>query len=140
MRPCADPPERDLLSPVLRLYPKTHYRRYVEVPLGRKRVDALCVPRHEGGAEVCIELKVKNWRTALWQALVNLQIASESYIAIWHRYEERVLRQRPLMEQYGIGLIVIDGRGARVSLVSKGRVRRIAKSRKREFYDALESV
>jgi hypothetical protein len=135
-----DPPERDLLGPVLRLYPKVRYRRFVEVPLGRKRIDVLCISKGSSTPQVCIELKVKDWRRALWQAIVNLQIAVESYVAIWYKYEDRVLRHRSLMEQYGIGLIVVDGRQARVVLPSEGRVRRISKERKKDFYEALVSV
>lgn len=100
-----DPSENDLLKPVLRLYPRRDFRRLLEVPLGQKKIDLMCVPRKHDSPRVCIELKIKNWKVALWQASVNRQIADESYIAIWHRYSHRV--QQDLLEHYGVGLIAV---------------------------------
>jgi hypothetical protein len=135
-----DPPERELLKPVLRLFPKGIYRRFVEVPLGRKRIDVLCVPKQQLLPHVSVELKVKEWRRALWQAIVNLQMAQESYVAIWHRYEDRVLKHRQLMDQYGVGLIVVDGLAARTIFRSNGRPKRIRRDQKKSFYKTLVSV
>ena len=136
----SDPPERELLKPVLRLFPKDRYRRFVEVPLGRKRIDILCVPKEQLLPQISIELKVREWRRALWQAIVNLQIAQESYVAIWYRYQDRVMKHRSLMEQYGIGLIVVDALSAQKVFESKGRARRIPKEQKKAFYEALTRV
>jgi len=135
-----DPAEKQLLRPVLRLFPKTMYRRFVEVPLSRKRIDILCLPKHPSLAQTSVELKVKDWRRALWQAILNLQIAQESYFAIWHKYQDRILRQRKLLEQYSIGLIVVDERIARVVIRPKGSIRIVAREQKPAFYKALLSV
>jgi hypothetical protein len=135
-----DPLEKELLKPVLRLFPKVRYRRFVEVPLGRKRIDILCLPKQQLLPQVSIELKVKEWRRALWQAIVNLQISQESYVAIWHRYQDRILKQRCLMERYGIGLMVVDEVAARIVFQSNGRTQRIPTEQKKAFYKALISV
>lgn len=117
-----DPSENDLLKPVLRLYPRREFRRLLEVPLGQKKVDLVCMPRNCDSPRVCIELKVKNWKAALWQANLNRQIADESYIAIWHRYSHRV--QEDLLEHYGVGLIAVYRTKATV-LARPSRARRI---------------
>lgn len=100
-----DPSEDTLLRPVLRLYPRKDYRRFVEVPFACKKIDILCIPRANGLPQVCIELKIKNWKVALWQASLNLQVAHESYVAIWHQYVHRV--PRDLLMHYAVGLIVV---------------------------------
>ena len=131
------PREKDLLGPVLRLFPKTGYRRFVEVPLGRKSVDVLCVPKKPEVPQVCIELKVNNWRKALWQAIINFQIADQSFITVWHEYRQSVEKHLDLLDQYGVGLICVGPRSAKIILPSQDKVRRIAREAKRDLYAAL---
>ncbi len=137
----SDPPESDLLKPVLRLFPKKRYRRFQEVPFGRKKIDLWCVSRTEGEAqEVCIECKVRDWRRALWQATINFQMAKQSYIAIWHRYIQRVEKQAHLLKQYGVGLISVEPKRAKIIIRSQKKVLRISKEEKRELYRNLINV
>ena len=129
--------ESDMLMPVLRLYAKRRYRRFVEVPLGRKRIDVLCVPKSQELPQVSIELKISDWRKALWQATVNYQIADESYIAIWHDYVERALRRAELLRHYRVGLISVREKSARIVLPAYNRIHRLARRKKKDFYAAL---
>ncbi len=110
--------ESHMMPPVLRLFPKRTYRRLQQVRMGRKLVDLLCVsrPYRDANQVIAIELKIKDWRTALWQAYINRQIAHQSYIAVWHEYSHRVEREVALLEQHRVGLIVAYPRSARIVL------------------------
>lgn len=132
-----DPPENDLLAPVLRLFPKAAYDRFTEVPLGRKKIDLVCLPRQDGPPSVCVELKVRNWRRALWQAMANFQVAEKSYIAIWHKYLLPAKEGSRLLEHYGVGLICVAGRRAQIIAPSNDKITRIRREDKRGFYRAI---
>jgi hypothetical protein len=129
--------EADMLEPVLRLFPQSLYNRFPEVSLGRKKIDLLCVPKGRVNASAAVELKLANWRRALWQALNNFQLADQSYVAIWHENLHRVEDHLDLFELYGIGLIGVKPRNARFIRTSRDRVFRIAREQKREFYRHL---
>jgi len=129
--------EDDMLKPVLRLFPKSRYRRLPEVSLGRKLVDLLCVPLEPVRDSVSVELKIKNWRQALWQAIANFQLSDQSFIAIWHEFAHRVQNQLGLLEFYGIGLIVVKPGRAQMVLPSKDVVYRVARKDKAKFYEQI---
>lgn len=132
-----DPPEDELLGPVLRLFPKRRYRRFAEAGLGRKRIDLLCVPRCADVRSTCVELKVKDWKKALWQASHNFHVADESYVAIWHRYLSAAEKNRELFQNYGVGLMVVHPKSASIVFPSHDHVYRIARTNKAEFYKQL---
>jgi hypothetical protein len=130
--------ESEMLVPILGLYPKSGYIWLQEVPLGRKKIDLVCIPRHEPRVElVAIELKISDWRKALWQACVNLQVAHRSYIAIWHEFAHRPSRHKELIDSYGVGLMVVHPGDARIVMPSRGPVHRIARERKGAWYSRL---
>lgn len=131
------PAESALMHPVLRLFPKARYNRFPEVSLGRKKIDLLCVSKAPGENDVSIELKVSEWRRALWQAIANFQIAEQSYIAIWEDYLARVEKEFDLLGAYGVGLISVGPRSATILRFSQDQVHRIARVHKREFYRHL---
>ena len=129
--------EADLLVPVLRLFPKRDYRRYLEVPLGRKRIDLHCVPRRPDFLAACVELKLTDWQTALWQASRNFQLAERSYVAIWHTAAARLERATSLLDHYGVGLIIVGPRTAVVARESLDRTHRVARRSRHEVYRYL---
>lgn len=135
-----DPYEEELLRPLLRLFPKREYRRFKEVPLGRKRIDVWCVCRTEEETEVCVELKIKDWRRALWQAIINFQMASQSYIALWHRYVQRAEKEAELLRQYGVGLISVGPRSAKIVIPSEEKPKGSWREDKKGLYRSLVSV
>lgn len=137
---CTDPAENDMLKPVLRLFPKKKYNRYIEVPLGQKKIDLWCVSKKTDLPKVCVELKVRDWKKGLWQAIIDFQIAKESYIAIWYRYLPRVEKNKELLDKYGVGLICVREKSAKIVVRSSERVHKIPKEVKREFYAKLISV
>ncbi len=116
-----DPSEDTLMKPVLRLFPRRKFFRFIEVPLGRKKVDLWCVSKINTNSYVCIELKVENWRKALWQAAINFQIGKQSYIAIWHRYIHRAEKHARLLSQYGVGLIAVKENQAEIIIPSQNQ-------------------
>jgi len=135
-----EPQEEHLLKPVLRLFPKREYHRFKEVPLGRKRIDMWCVCKTKENLEVCVELKVKDWRRALWQAIINFQMAKQSYIAIWYKYIQRVQKQNDLLKQYGVGLISVGPRSAKIIIPSKDNVQETWRENKKDLYKSLIRV
>lgn len=130
------PPESDMTAPTLTLFPEERYLWFEQVPLGRKSIDVVCLDR---GTQftTAVELKVSDWKRALWQASVNLQVAHESYIAIWHSFVHRAELRADLLRSYGVGLISVTESSAEVLLTSNDRVRRIARSKKYEWYQHL---
>ena len=138
--PNSDPQEESLLKPVLRLFPKEKYHRFKEVPFGRKRVDLWCISKTEENPEVCVELKVKNWRKALWQAIINFQMANRSYIAVWHKYVQRVEREIDLLNKYGVGLISVGPKSAEIVIPSQDKVEVTPREEKGVLYKSLISV
>lgn len=136
-QPQRDPPETDMLEPVQRLYAKARYHRHSEVKLGPKRIDLLCVRRKGTPHGIAVELKIKDWRRALWQALHNFSVADKSYVAIWHRHERAAIKNVDRFTNAGVGLIVVGPKRAKIVVESTGQVNRIARRQKRAFYKAL---
>jgi len=136
-----NPAEDTLMEPVLRLFPRRKYYRFIEVPLGRKKVDLWCVSKINTNSYICIELKVENWRKALWQAAINFQIGKQSYIAIWHRYVHRVEKHARLLSQYGVGLIAVKQNQAEIIIPSQNQDRAsITRDDRQKFFSGLISV
>lgn len=90
-----------------------------EVSHYEKRIDvvAYCPMVQELTA---IEAKSKDWQRALQQAMLNLTATDYSYIAIWSESAHRVCRS--LLDEFGIGLIVVG--------TSWGAVERVVEARR----------
>jgi|SRR3972149_2652767 len=129
--------ESELLRPVLTLFSESHYWHFEQVPLGRKKIDLVCVERNAPNTGTSIELKISDWRRALWQATINFQLADQSYIAIWHEYVHRVTREIDLLKTYGVGLIAVYSDAAEFLLGSIDRVQRFSRYAKRSWYQQL---
>ena len=125
------------MSPVLELFPADKYARYSQVPLGRKKIDLYCHPKNNRGHSISVELKTSDWKRALWQASINFQISEKSYIAIWHEFAHRAKNNIPLLESYGVGLIIVSHDEAFTFKKSHDKIHRIARKYKRNFYEML---
>lgn len=78
-----------------------------QVSFTRKRIDL--VIRSEIHDEIwAIEIKVKDWKTALRQANLNSVACNLSYVAIWYEYANAALKNRSRFEELGIGLMIVD--------------------------------
>lgn len=104
--------EDHLMIPVGNLWRDRGARLAYEVPLHSRFVDMVAL--EESATLVAIELKVRDWRTALRQAVVAQIAADETYIAIWHTYAHRV--DRALLVATRVGLVVVEDRTAKVVL------------------------
>lgn len=127
-----DPPEHALLEPVLALFSSRRYRHAVEVPLGWRKIDLVCVEKKSAGW-LAIELKVRDWRGALYQAAINQQLADKSYVAMWSRHVPNALKHRPLFEQYRVGLIAVSSDGAHIVFDFAAEPSTLLKRRQREL-------
>lgn len=128
--------ESAMAAPVIALFCCEQYEFHEQVPLARKRIDLVFVARYTPKT-ISVELKIQDWKKALWQAVVNFQVSQESYIAIWHEYVHRVEKHIDLLQRYGVGLISVERNIARVVLQSSEPVRRIPSLQKQEWYRFL---
>lgn len=98
--------EADLLAPVSRFTRRRGFRfQYAELPFFDYRIDlyGFCRPT---GDTVAIELKLKDWRRALDQALIYQLCSDYVYIAIPVATALRVDRSE--LTAHGIGMIAVD--------------------------------
>ena len=82
-----------------------------------KRIDLVFRERMNRCCVTAVELKLRQWRRALWQAVHNRQVATYSYIALPESTVPSV--DREMLRALGLGLIVTDGKGARVVINAK---------------------
>jgi len=136
MSGAVDLAENDLATPVASLFPIQTYQCFEQVPLSRKRIDLVFVER-QSSRTITVELKISNWKRALWQATVNFQVSQQSYVALWHQYVHRAQRNSDLFAAYGVGIIAVSSDGARFVLPSHEPVRRIPRSLKQAWYRQL---
>lgn len=110
--------EDELRAPVEKLFLAEGYSCKAEVRFGLKRIDLLFCPRPNGQEIVTVELKLRNWKKAIWQAVSNRQVATYSYVALPSRIAAVV--DRRLMASLGLGLIVANPTGeAKIALPAK---------------------
>ena len=108
--------EAQLENPVRGLFPDSHYFVKAEVPFGLKRIDLVFKARR-CEKTVAVELKLNDWKRAVWQAVHNRQIATYSYIAL------PVNRLRAidlgLLSSLGLGLILANLAEAKILLPAR---------------------
>lgn len=114
----AFPKECELLYPVIALFQKADYATVLEAKLSRKRIDVLFIPIARGHW-ISVELKVRDWKTALWQAALNIHLADRSYVALWHTSTPSALSNRELFQSYGVGIVSVSR--SQASIVLDGR-------------------
>ena len=119
-----------------------NYRFFYEVPVAdwtesRKSIDMVTFQNKD---IIAIEVKIRDWKTALKQAFSNLFVAEQSYVALWHECIRNVEQQ--LFRRTGIGLLEIDGRCNEIIPAIKSRfvvpekhnyVKCICKKKSRDF-------
>jgi hypothetical protein len=116
--PIQFPAETELLQPVLALFGSSSYQVFLEARLSRKRIDLLLVPNGDR-PWITVELKVKNWKKALWQAAINTQLSDCSYVALWHPTVRAALDKQSLFKSYGVGIISVSSGSAEVVLETR---------------------
>jgi hypothetical protein len=117
--------EQMLVGPVSRFFSSIGYMPFEEVPVGQKRVDLLMVHRNYPKF-IAVELKVKDWRRALQQAIFNQFVGHLSYVALWHTFVSRV--DRAAFEKYGIGLLRVDSENGHEEIKPRRQVQGVTQS------------
>lgn len=133
------PKESELLAQVLRLFEKEEARPLLEAKLSRKRIDVVFVPTSVG-QWTAVELKVRNWKKALWQAAVNTQLADLSYVALWHSTVPTAMERSTLFNSYGVGIISVDALEASIVLEAKRTTNDTRVRQQLLLLDSLEGV
>lgn len=78
-----------------------------QVKLSMKRIDVVMLC-HENGHTVAIEIKVRDWKSGLRQAAVNVIACHKSYVAVWYKYANTARKNASSFEALGVGLMIIN--------------------------------
>ena len=135
----AAPKESELLAPVVDLFQVEGMRSLLEVRLSRKRIDVVFIPGSQTGW-IAVELKVHDWKRALWQAAVNTQLAEHSYVALWHTTIRTALERKILFERYGVGIISVTATDASIALEARRTEISTRAQQQRMLLDSLEGL
>lgn len=78
-----------------------------QVRISQKRIDLVtkCPVTSEMWA---IEIKIKDWKGAVRQALLNTIACDKSYVALWHEYAKPAMKNQEMFRNLGIGLMIIS--------------------------------
>ena len=100
--------ERDLVPPVVAHFLGLGYEVFAEVEIASRWADLIAM-----GAEdvVAVELKVRDWRRAVRQAMAYQLAADRSFVALPLRRAQEAYRRRHAFEVEGIGLLAVDAEG-----------------------------
>lgn len=106
----------DEVASILEEYLANRYDSYYkEVPLFSKKIDYVCINTRKNEI-TAIEVKVKNWREALRQAITYRICADSVYVALWHEYLHRAEANKEMFTKFGIGLLEV---GESIRIVQK---------------------
>ena len=133
------PKESELLPAVIRLFEPTATRSFLEAKLSRKRIDVVFVP-DSSGPWTAVELKVRNWKKALWQAAVNRQLAEFSYVALWYTTVPLALDHCALFKSYGVGIVSVTSTDAAIVLEARCTETDTRPRQQLLFLDSLEGI
>jgi hypothetical protein len=106
--------EEELREPVAAYFRTRGFRVHAEVRFRRRWIDILAVNRE---TTVAVELKLRDWRQALRQAVAYQLACPWAFVALPFPRVFAAYRQRHLFEREGVGLLVVrSGGGVRVIL------------------------
>ena len=109
--------EDDLRNPVEGLFPERKYFTKREVPFGLKRIDLVFKSKGYGRDIIAVELKLRDWKRAIWQAVHNRQVAKRSYIAVPEATADHI--DKGVLRSLGLGLIVANIKNARILIPAR---------------------
>ncbi len=101
--------ESDLVPPVTAWLEASGYRVEAEVPILGRRADLIGA---KGEGLVAVELKMRDWREAMRQALAYQIAADRAWIAMPLSAAASAYRSRWRFEAEGVGLLAVDDLGA----------------------------
>ena len=84
-----------------------NFHAKMQVRLAQKHIDLVtkCPVSKEVWA---IEVKIRDWKGAYHQALLNMMACNKSFVAIWHEHAGPALQNQHVFSDKGIGLMVVD--------------------------------
>ncbi|HYM40808.1 MAG TPA: hypothetical protein VEY12_11840 [Thermoplasmata archaeon] len=100
--------EAELTAPVTAWLAGTGHRVVSEVPILGRRADLIGA---RDGSLVAIELKLRDWRKALRQAIAYQLAADRAWVAMPLAAASSAYRERWRFEADGVGLLAVDDRG-----------------------------
>jgi hypothetical protein len=109
--------ESELREPVERLFSRDEYDVGHEVRFGLKRIDLFFWRGQDSSEIIAVELKLRDWRRAVWQAVHNRQVAIWSYIALPAKSLNAV--DSGILKSLGLGLISVSPDSARIYMRAK---------------------
>ncbi|MHA1383789.1 MAG: hypothetical protein ACTSR3_08560 [Candidatus Helarchaeota archaeon] len=98
-----------LSSPVEKLF--SNYKIYKEIPFFERKIDIIGYRKKE---IIAIELKIRDWKSSLWQLLAAQLCANKVYLAIWYKFSKFINFEK--LQKYGFGLIEIKKGKAKIIL------------------------
>lgn len=105
--------EKEIYPQIESYLRKEGFDYFKEVQFLSRHIDVVGINEKE---IIAIEVKIKDWKRALQQALTCRLCAHKVYVAMWHKFAHRVPVE--LFENYGIGLMSVDGT---VNVVTKAK-------------------
>ncbi len=100
--------EAELVEIVKEYFLKNNFKINTEIQMYSKRIDLVCIDKVT--QEVyAIEVKLKNWKRAIQQALTYRLCADYSFVAIPGEIYQNI--DMKFISQYGIGIITITQEG-----------------------------
>ncbi len=96
--------EEDLKAGLKTFFRSHGYRAYAEVRMINRWVDLVAV---KGDEVVAVEIKIRNWREALRQAVAYQLGADYSFVAMPFGHASQAYRNRYWFRKEGVGLIAI---------------------------------
>lgn len=104
--------EKDIEDKIIELYGKDKTfanNSYIatQVYVDGKRIDIVRI-RKDHSCVDSIEVKIKDWRGALGQAILNKHLTDRSFVAICRKYSRQALSNVDMFIENNVGLMVID--------------------------------
>jgi len=107
-------------SPVIGYFKQRNYEVSEEVTLFHRKIDIVARNSH---SIVSVELKLKDWKTAIHQAYLNQRVSNYSYVGL---PDELLGDLSPdffvQAASYGVGILAVDGVARRVMRPKASRV------------------
>lgn len=99
--------EKEMFSALKSYFNAKNFEVYEEVRFFSKKIDIICINK-DSEEIIAVEMKVKKWKKALQQSLINQVCADKVYVAFWHENIEAIKKCRDLFEKYGVGVLEVN--------------------------------